>query len=332
MINNWYIAFESKKLKNKPIDCKILDTPLVIFRNKNEISALLNRCPHRNVHLSKGKIKNGNLQCPYHGWEFNTSGECVKIPSLCDNQKIPLNANVQKFNVIEQDNYIWVWVGNREPFHNEKPIKITEVSNGWGIKMFSSIIYNNMENTIENFVDTTHTGFIHGGIFRGEPDHVANNFIEVVDDGVIIDIEEEEKSKSLLANLLVGNNKQIHQDRFIAPSTVKVSYSFGEEKQMITYHIFTPVDKNTTLVYISFIYKFSWLNPLISMFSPLMSKLLLRQDKNILKYQGEIISKDGENYVSTIADTANIWIRNYNQKSQKGLKENSKSKNINFKL
>lgn len=333
IINHWYIASESEKLKNNPLSCKVLEEPIVLFRNSNnEVSALLNRCPHRNVYLSKGKIKNGNIQCPYHGWEFNNKGECVKVPSLCNDQKIPVNSSVKKFPVVEQDDYIWVWIGDREPEENEKPFKIPNYkSNGWGNKRFSVEINNDIDNITENFIDTTHTGYIHKGLFRNEAEHIAKTHLKIVEDGVIIDIEEEETSNSILGRLLLGDSKPIHQDRFIMPSIVQVSYSFGEYRKMSTSHILTPIEKNKTKIYLIFSYKFGFMNPLLSILSPTFSKLIIEQDKDILNHQGNI-TKYGEKYASVISDTANIWVRNFKQKSINGLKEDFKIKDINFKL
>ena len=56
---HWFIICRSKELKTKPYGATIFGIPLVIFRSGNKIFALIDRCPHRNIALSKGKIKNG---------------------------------------------------------------------------------------------------------------------------------------------------------------------------------------------------------------------------------------------------------------------------------
>lgn len=133
MQNNWYAAAKSIDLKNKPLASKLLDEPIVLFRDSSgQAVALVDRCPHRNVKLSKGKVINGNVQCPYHGWEFNNQGKCVNIPSLLQDEKIPPSACSSTYPVIEQQDIIWVWVGNRKPNEDEKPFSIPHFDeDGW---------------------------------------------------------------------------------------------------------------------------------------------------------------------------------------------------------
>lgn len=334
MLNHWYIAANSEDVKNKPVSCKILNEAIVLFRDQSgNISALVDRCPHRNVLLSKGKVVNGNIQCPYHGWEFNNQGKCVNIPSLVNTDKIPSSACTNSYPVIEQDSYIWVWIGNRNPEEHEKPFKIANYkAEGWGNKKIYAQLNNNIDNVIENFIDTTHTGYIHAGLFRTPGDNLARNHIEVVSDGIIIDIEEQQ-TESLLGNFLSGDkNKQTHQDRFIMPSIVQVTYTFGKSRKMVGYHIFTPVDEFTTKLYLLFTYKFGILNAMIKLFSPLMSGIILKQDKSILDNQGKVVKQFGEHFVSTPADTANVWIRNFKQKVKNGESNTQKSRDIDFKL
>nr|WP_232220269.1 Rieske 2Fe-2S domain-containing protein [Legionella tunisiensis] len=55
--------------------------------------ALQDFCPHRGAPLSAGKLNGEVLQCTYHGWRFNTSGDCIDIPGLakinCANKRVP---------------------------------------------------------------------------------------------------------------------------------------------------------------------------------------------------------------------------------------------------
>ena len=98
----WYIAALSTELKKKPIRVVLWDTPLVLFRDEKGIAhALLDRCPHRNVPLSKGKVSKDTIQCPYHGWEFDGQGTCTHIPAQADfNENV--SRNIPSYPVCEQ--------------------------------------------------------------------------------------------------------------------------------------------------------------------------------------------------------------------------------------
>jgi len=53
---------------------------LVTFKDSNDkITALENVCPHRGAKLSDGIVKNGCIECPYHGWKFDSDGRLVSV-------------------------------------------------------------------------------------------------------------------------------------------------------------------------------------------------------------------------------------------------------------
>ena len=82
--DQWFIAARSTELGKKPLATTLFGTPIVLFRDATgKAGTLVDRCPHRNVPLSLGEVvADGTLQCPYHGWKFDTDGACKHIPSL----------------------------------------------------------------------------------------------------------------------------------------------------------------------------------------------------------------------------------------------------------
>ena len=73
----WYIACTAKAAEKKPVAFTAFDTPLVAFTGSNgKPGVLIDRCAHRNAPLSEGFIKDGALLCPYHGWAYDTKGDC----------------------------------------------------------------------------------------------------------------------------------------------------------------------------------------------------------------------------------------------------------------
>jgi phenylpropionate dioxygenase-like ring-hydroxylating dioxygenase large terminal subunit len=81
--SGWFAICRSKELKKSIFRFTIQGISMIAFRSKDgEALALLDACCHRQTPLSKGKIVNGLVECPYHGWEFNHKGICQKIPGL----------------------------------------------------------------------------------------------------------------------------------------------------------------------------------------------------------------------------------------------------------
>src|SRR5262245_20037720 len=80
----WYPATPSEALKQRPVGITLMDTPIALFRDRDGTAhALLDRCAHRNVPLSLGRVHDdGCLECAYHGWRFDGTGTCRAVPGL----------------------------------------------------------------------------------------------------------------------------------------------------------------------------------------------------------------------------------------------------------
>lgn len=330
LLNAWYIAAESRELKARPLAREVAGVPVVLFRDAAGVAtALFDRCPHRNVQLSGGRVIDGRLQCPYHGWEFDGDGRCVRIPAL-ESGPIPKGACTRRLPLVEQQGYLWLWPGETAP--NQPPYLLPHFdAPGWGWGRLQGQIHNSVENIVENFIDNPHTGYIHGGLFRSPASHWSQTEVSVADDGVIIDIDEENQADSLLARLLV-KGEVTHQDRFIFPSIVKVAYGFGPGKQMIGYQICTPESELRTRLYVHVSWQMGWLNPLVALLMPLFGRVILQQDVGILENQGKMIARYGEAFTSVEADTANLWIKATRQRLARGEKPTPRRRQVRFRV
>lgn len=111
VFNAWYVAALPEEVGDTPLGRKILDTPIVLYRRADgRCAALLDICPHRFAALSAGIVKDGHLQCPYHGLEFDDAGRCVLNPHGSGAR--PAALNVRHFPVVERDALIWIWPGD----------------------------------------------------------------------------------------------------------------------------------------------------------------------------------------------------------------------------
>lgn len=302
----WYVAAEAKALGQKPLARTLLGEAVVLYRGpQGQAIALRDRCPHRGAALSPGRVVDGCLECPYHGWRFGAEGACAHIPSLAEGGKIPSGTQAQSLPVRESDGYLWVWLGDGPPGPEAEPFRIPHLQEaGWGFARLVATIPAEAGACVENFIDTTHTGYVHGGLFRQPASHGATNRVRSVADGVIIDIEEEEATPGLLGKLLLGPEVPQHQDRFILPATVQVHYRFSPTREVVGWQFCTPTSEHETLVHVHVAYRLGWLNPLAKPLVPLIGRVILNQDLKILS-----TLRPGERQASTPADLANLWIR-----------------------
>lgn len=166
--NYWYAVIESKKLKQKPVSIKRMGEDLVLWREANgKVICMVDRCPHRGAALSLGKVKGSCIECPYHGFQYNTEGQCTLMPCMGKNARIAPGFEVKSFPVREAQGFIWIWWGEEQsllkdlPWFEELPEDLThtaESSQIWDIH-YARIMENNF--------DIHHLPFVHRSVTPG---------------------------------------------------------------------------------------------------------------------------------------------------------------------
>jgi len=89
--NQWYIILESSEVKQgKPVGVTRMGEKLVLWRDaEGKVVCMKDQCPHRGVALSCGKLIDGLIECPFHGFQFDGSGRCTLIPANGRNAPVP---------------------------------------------------------------------------------------------------------------------------------------------------------------------------------------------------------------------------------------------------
>jgi len=177
MKNYWYIACPSSQLQAAPVATRMFDEPIVVYRDvQGRAAALEDRCCHRGVELSKGRVTaDGMLACGYHGWEYDCSGQCVHVPSFVSGTRIPVNFKVKSYPVLEQDHYVWVWMGEGEPLGRPAPI---EGAHDYAWRQGTVHIACNAGMFLENMLDGAHAVFTHKNAHPAYFFNVLNGFKE----------------------------------------------------------------------------------------------------------------------------------------------------------
>ncbi|MDE0056678.1 MAG: Rieske 2Fe-2S domain-containing protein, partial [Defluviicoccus sp.] len=108
--NCWYVAAWDHELDGGFLARTILDRPVVLFRGPDGAPhALEDRCCHRSMPLSEGRLLEETVQCGYHGLEFAFDGRCVRVPGQ---STIPPGARVRAWPVVERWRWVWIWMGD----------------------------------------------------------------------------------------------------------------------------------------------------------------------------------------------------------------------------
>jgi phenylpropionate dioxygenase-like ring-hydroxylating dioxygenase large terminal subunit len=110
--NYWYVVARSAEVTDKPVGVTLWKQEIVLYRDTSgTIQALEDVCPHRLVKLSAGQVVGGQIECAYHGWQFDGEGRCVEVPYLAANQKLP-NCKIRRYPVQELDGFVWLFPGD----------------------------------------------------------------------------------------------------------------------------------------------------------------------------------------------------------------------------
>ncbi len=164
--NCWYpVAFLQDLPSSRPYSFSLYDEPLVLFRNQEgKLVCLIDRCPHRAARLSDGQLIDGKIECLYHGWQFGSEGQCLHIPQLAADAKIPANACVKSFKVVERQGMIWMWAGEAEAADDERIPTIGDLDKpDFVCTDYMRDLPYDQTCLIENVIDPAHVFISHDG-------------------------------------------------------------------------------------------------------------------------------------------------------------------------
>ena len=84
----------------------------MLFRDSEGELGLIDRaCPHRGADLCYGRLEDNGLRCPFHGWHFDRTGQCVEQPGEPEGSQMHLNIKTTSYPVIEKNGIIFAYMG-----------------------------------------------------------------------------------------------------------------------------------------------------------------------------------------------------------------------------
>ena len=155
---SWYIAMPSKALGKTLKAIELFGRPLVAWRDQEGFPVIMERyCSHLGASLSIGKLVDGCIQCPFHHWRYNTSGQCVSIPDV---EHIPFKARQAIWVTAERYGYIWVWYGSEKPIFSLVNFSTAE-DNDYMPYRFEFEVATTVRRVAENTYDHQHVVTVH---------------------------------------------------------------------------------------------------------------------------------------------------------------------------
>jgi phenylpropionate dioxygenase-like ring-hydroxylating dioxygenase large terminal subunit len=155
-----------------PVRVKVLSERLLAWRDTQGRYALTDEfCAHRGVSLWFGRNEEGGLRCPYHGWKYDHTGQCVEVPSEPDESGFCKKLKLKSYPLVERGGVIWAYMGppeeDRPPFPEFEwmnlPASHRYISKRWQ--------ESNYLQAMEGGIDSSHVSFLHSGELHTDPLH-----------------------------------------------------------------------------------------------------------------------------------------------------------------
>ena len=154
----WWPVARVEDLGPEPLSLTLLGERLVLWRSASgQVALFTDRCPHRGARLSMGRVQGESLQCPYHGWRFDSSGACAAIPAQPGFQP-PASSAACRFDIRQAHGLWWASIGNAQ----HEPPQLDHLPK-------RRLIYGPFDvatsapRAVENFLDTAHFAYVHEG-------------------------------------------------------------------------------------------------------------------------------------------------------------------------
>jgi phenylpropionate dioxygenase-like ring-hydroxylating dioxygenase large terminal subunit len=313
--NQWYVVLNSKEVKQgKPSAFKRLGIDLVFWRNEaGKVVAMEDRCPHRQVKLSLGKIKDNCIECPFHGFRYDSEGACQLIPANGRNGVRPKIFHTNNFPVQEKYGFIWLWYGEERGEYPPVNFYDEEVE-GLIYASFETKWKVNYTRAIENQLDVAHLPFIHSNtIGAGGETFVRGPYTELNDNTIYVWISNEKDKGQILQKLSETEKPQGNWGVSFKFPNLWMLWLGENYKLMIA---FVPVDEETTLMYLRTYVKegkFKPLTRIIAEASSQANRPVLWQDYRVVRSMPKAGGfESGDKYIA--ADRPIVLYYNHRKK------------------
>ncbi len=313
--NQWYAVLSSSDIhRNKITAVRRFGKDLVFFRDSDgRLSCVTSLCAHRGASLAKGCVKDGHIQCPFHGIEYDLDGKCVHIPSEGKNSAKNFSRfNLKHYPTREIGGIVFVWYGDSDAVGEpacfdlitDSRYSYDEIKDHWKV---------DYSRVIENQLDVSHLAFVHRTtIGRGNKTLANGPKVVWLDDKTLRTsannaVDEGQSPKSAEESIIKSTNLTfLFPNMWLNHITDKI--------QVLAY--FVPVDDENSIIALRFYNKITGIRAIDKVIAWLGSRanhIVELQDKRIVQTQlpKKSTLRMGENLVA-----ADLPIIQYRKKSE----------------
>lgn len=168
----WIPALLAEELPDNdcaPVRVKLLGERLLAFRDSEGRYGLIDEfCAHRGVSLWFGRNEQGGLRCPYHGWKYDRTGQCVEVPSEPKESGYCGKIKLKSYRLIKIGDILWTYMGpaEKEPPHPEWEFSLVAAEQTFTSKRWQE---SNWLQAMEGGIDSSHVSWLHSGSLNSDP-------------------------------------------------------------------------------------------------------------------------------------------------------------------
>jgi phthalate 4,5-dioxygenase oxygenase subunit len=247
------LSWELEESDAPPVRVRILGEDLVAFRATDGSIGLVDAyCPHRRAPLFYGRNEEHGLRCVYHGWKFNTDGQCVDLPCVPENARIRGNVRIKSYPTFEKGGVIWTYMGppERKPAPPDFEWMRAPETHRNVTKNYQE---NNYLQSLEGGLDTSHSSFLHNQAIGN------NNTVRNRDGAPRLEIFPTDYGYSYVSFRNVSNTEQyVRVYQYVMPFQQMrgdISDDYGKRKDIakVDGHFWVPIDDYQTITW-NFVY------------------------------------------------------------------------------
>jgi phenylpropionate dioxygenase-like ring-hydroxylating dioxygenase large terminal subunit len=152
-----------------PVRVKLLGERLVAFRDSEGRYGLVDEfCAHRGASLWFGRVEEGGIRCPYHGWKYDVTGQCTEVPSEPDENGFCKRIRLTSYRLIRRGDVLFAYMGPTETTPPEPEWEFCQVpaSHSFTSKRLQEC---NWLQAMEGGIDSSHVSWLHRGALQSDP-------------------------------------------------------------------------------------------------------------------------------------------------------------------
>ena len=167
---------QEPRMAERPMKAlRLMGQDVVLFKDDQGRWGLIDRdCPHRGADLAFGRHEGDGVRCPFHGWKFDVTGQCLDTPGEPAGSKLCERVKQRSYPVLEKSGVLFAWMGEEgkaPPFPNFDCFTAPSSH----VFAFKGMWQCNWLQAFEVGIDPAHTSFLHRFLNDESLDGIGDN-------------------------------------------------------------------------------------------------------------------------------------------------------------